>query len=408
MVGIVNGGRPAGMTPHRRGLSARLVDGWTTRGGIAVSRTPEFSAESVMPLLGRRALLGGAIGLVGWSVVSPRGVAAQTVTPEADEPADVIVPRGTPAPRGTLTLYSGQHGEPTREIVAAFADATGITVQFRAGEDAELANQVIAEGDASPADVIYTENSPALVLLSDQGRLAKIDPETLARVPSRYNSPLGDWVGVAARATVLVYNPALLTEAALPGSILDLAKPEWQGKIGIAPAETDFQPLVSAVILLEGEDAARVWAEGLARNAETYRGNTPILRAVDSGELAAGIINHYYWFRLAHEVGQDQMHSKLYYFGHEDPGALVNVSGAGALASSKNPDLAQEFLTFLVSQRGQETLVQSGDFEYPLASGVDAAPELKPFDELNPPPLTIAALGDGRAAIELLEDVGLL
>jgi iron(III) transport system substrate-binding protein len=382
----------------------------------------EFLDEPSAARMDRRALMTGAIGLIAAVVVSPSAVDAQTPEPEADPEADpephqeagegggeeIISPRGTPVPGGTLTLYSGQHGEPTREVVAAFADATGTIVRLRSGEDAELANQIIAEGSASPADVIYTENSPALVRLSEQGLLAPVDPETLALVPAQYNAPQGDWVGVAARETVLVYNPALLAEADLPASVLDLAQPQWEGKIGIAPAGTDFLPLVTAVIVLEGEDAARTWAEGLARNAERYRGNIAILRAVDNGDLAAGIINHYYWFRMAHEVGEDQMHSRLYYFGNQDAGALVNVSGAGPLAASKNPELAQQFLAFLVGKQGQEVLAQSDDFEYPLGSGVAASPELKPFAELDPPPITIADLGDGSAAIALLQDVGWL
>ncbi|HET7092831.1 MAG TPA: extracellular solute-binding protein, partial [Thermomicrobiales bacterium] len=227
-------------------------------------------------------------------------------------------------------------------------------------------------------------------------------------VPEQYNSPNDDWVGSAARATVLVYNPAMVAEDQLPTSILDLAKPEWQGKIGIAPAETDFQPLVAAVSKIEGRDAAAAWLEGLARNAETYQGNTAILRAVEAGDLAAGIINHYYWFRMAREIGADQMHSKLYYFRHHDPGALVNVSGAGALAASRHLDEAQRFLAFLVSDEGQQTLVASNDFEYPLAKGAKASPDLEPFAKLEPPDISIADLGDGRDAVELLQDAGLL
>ena len=174
--------------------------------------------------------------------------------------------------------------------------------------------------------------------LSEQGLLTPVPAEILSQVPARYNAPAGDWVGVAARATVLVYAPSLLPETALPASLLDLAKPEWQGKVGIAPAESDFLPVVTAVIKLEGEDAAREWAEGLARNATVYLGNTPILRAVEAGQLATGVINHYYWFRMAAEVGTSAMRSKLYYFGHKDPGALVNVWGAGILASSPQPE----------------------------------------------------------------------
>jgi iron(III) transport system substrate-binding protein len=111
---------------------------------------------------------------------------------------------------------------------------------------------------------------------------------------------------------------------------------------------------------------------------------------------------------MAHEIGEDQMHSRLHYFGNQDPGALVNVSGAAPLASSPNPELAQQFLAFLVGKEAQEALAQSDDFEYPLGSGVAASPELKPFAELDPPPVSVGDLGDSSAAIALLQDVGLL
>jgi iron(III) transport system substrate-binding protein len=369
--------------------------------------------------LGRRRLLtlaaGGAAGLTfaagasrtGWTALAQTAVADPEADPVADPEADPTA-GGSPVSGDALTIYAGQHAATVEAIGAAFTKETGIPVQVRSGEDAEIANQIVAEGSASSADVVITENSPALMLLSEQKLLAPVDAATLARVPEQYNSPNDDWVGTAARATVLVYNPTLVPEADLPQSVLDLAKPEWQGKIGIAPAESDFQPLVAAVAKLDGRDAAETWLEGLARNAKTYQGNTAILRAVDAGELAAGIINHYYWFRLAKEVGADQMHSKLYYFRRHDPGALVNVSGAGALAAAKHADEAQRFLAFLVSDDGQKALVASGDFEYPLATPSAAAPGLEPFDKLEPPAISIDDLGDGRDAVELLQDAGLL
>ncbi|HEU5433435.1 MAG TPA: iron ABC transporter substrate-binding protein [Thermomicrobiales bacterium] len=353
------------------------------------------------------ALTAGGAGRANWTALAQTAVADPEADPEADPVADPTA-GASPASGDTLTIYAGQHASTVEAIAAAFTKATGIPVQIRSGEDAELANQLVAEGASSPADVVITENSPALMLLSEQKLLAPVDAATLARVPERYNSPNDDWVGTAARETVLVYNPALLPAENLPQSVLDLAKPEWQGKIGIAPAESDFQPLVAAVAKLEGRDAAAAWLDGLARNAETYQGNFAILRAVEAGDLAAGIINHYYWFRLAKEVGADQMHSKLYYFRRHDPGALVNVSGAGVLAAGRHPDEAQRFLAFLVSDAGQAALVASGDFEYPLAKGDAAAPGLEPFDKLEPPAISIADLGDGREAVELLQDAGLL
>jgi iron(III) transport system substrate-binding protein len=296
----------------------------------------------------------------------------------------------------------------TEALAKGFEEKSGAKVQIRFGEDEGLASQIEQEGDASPADVVLTENTPPLELLAGKGLLAKVDPSTLGEVPSRYSSPSGHWVGVAARETVMVYNPDLIAADELPASILDLAKPEWKGKLAITPSEPDFVPIVSAIEKLDGEAAAKSWLEGFAANAKHYNDNEGIIAAVDSGQVAAGVINHYYWYEAIAEEGKDKVPSKLHYFGHEDPGALVNISGAGALASSGDPELAQEFLAYSVSKEGQSAITHSGDWEYPLNSAVPPPPGLKPFDSLEPPKVGPADLGDGSGPVELMEQVGLL
>ena len=309
---------------------------------------------------------------------------------------------------GSLTLYSSQHEPMTEALVAGFEAENGAKVEVRYGEDEGLASQIEQEGDASPADVFLAEKTPPLELLAGDELLAEVDSSTLDEVPSQYNSPTGHWVGVAARETVMVYNPDLVAADELPASILDLAEPEWQGKLAIAPSEPDFVPIVSAIEKLDGEAAAKSWLEGFADNAKRYNDNEGIIAAVNDGQVAAGIINHYYWFEAAAEEGKDKIPSKLHYFGNEDPGALVNVSGAGALASSGDPELAQEFLAYIVSEEGQTAMTESGDWEYPLNGAVPPPPGLKPFDSLEPPPVSPADLGDGSAPVELMQQVGLL
>lgn len=310
--------------------------------------------------------------------------------------------------RGEITLYSAQHEGMTKALVAAFEKQTGISVRVRFGEDAELANQIAAEGSASPADVFLTENSPPLMLLEQKRLLAKVAPATLAEVPARYSSPAGEWVGVAGRATALIYNPKLIAVGRLPRSILDLGGLAWKGKLAIAPSEADFQPVVAAVLKLEGRSAAKRWLAGFARNAKVYNDNEGIVAAVERGQVAAGVIDHYYWYRAAEANGMRDMRSKLYYFGNRDPGALIDVSGAAVLRSSKNGSLAQRFLAFLVSKTGGRTLVASGDWEYPLGSGVAPASQLKPLSQLDPPRIRLAQLGDGSEALRLLQEAGLL
>jgi iron(III) transport system substrate-binding protein len=309
---------------------------------------------------------------------------------------------------GSLTLYSSQHEPMTEALVAGFEAQNGAEVQVRYGEDEGLASQIEQEGDASPADIFLAENTPPLELLAGKELLAEVDPSTLDEVPSRYSSPSGHWVGVAARETVMVYDPDQIAADELPASILDLAEPEWKGRLGIAPSEPDFVPIVSAIEKLDGEAAAKEWLEGFAANAKRYNDNEGIIAAVDDGQIAAGIVNHYYWYEAAAEEGKDQIASELHYFGNEDPGALVNVSGAGALESSGDPELAQEFLAYVVGEEGQTAMTESGDWEYPLNEAVSPPPGLKPFDSLEPPKVGPADLGDGSAPVELMEQVGLL
>lgn len=308
----------------------------------------------------------------------------------------------------SLTLYSAQHEPMTEALVKGFEEESGAEVQVRFGEDEGLASQIEQEGDASPADVVLTENTPPLELLAGKGLLAKVDSSTLAEVPARYSSSTGHWVGVAARETVMAYNPKLIAPSELPASILDLAKPEWKGKLAIAPSEPDFVPIVSAIEKLDGEAAAKSWLEGFADNAKHYNDNEGIIAAVDGGQVAAGIVNHYYWYEAVAEEGKDKVPSKLHYFGHEDPGALVNISGAGALESSDDPELAQEFLAYLVSAEGQSAMTHSGDWEYPLNSAVAPPPGLVPFNQLEAPRVSPSDLGDGSAPLELMQQVGLL
>jgi iron(III) transport system substrate-binding protein len=309
---------------------------------------------------------------------------------------------------GSLTLYSSQHEPITEALVEGFEEKNGAKVEVRYGEDEGLASQIEQEGDASPAEVFLAENTPPLELLAGEELLAEVDSSTLDEVPSQYNSPSGHWVGVAARETVMVYNPDLIAADELPASILDLAKPGWQGKLAIAPTEPDFVPIVSAIEKLDGEAAAKSWLEGFSDNAKRYNDNEGIIAAVNDGQATAGIVNHYYWYEAAAEEGKDKIPSKLYYFGNEDPGALVNISGAGALESSGEPELAQEFLAYVVSEEGQTAMTESGDWEYPLNSAVPPPPGLKPFDTLEPPEVGPADLGDGGDPVELMQQVGLL
>jgi iron(III) transport system substrate-binding protein len=321
---------------------------------------------------------------------------------------------GSPSSGPSITLYSGQHEQTTDGLVSAFEKQTGITVNVRSDDEDTLANLIALQGSRSPADVFYTENSPALEFLQEKGLLAPVDTSTLSRVAARYSSPQQDWVGVSARVSVLIYNPSLIARSQLPTSVMQLADPRYQGKVAFAAGETDFQPIVTSVIRTYGQAAALRWLDGIKANAASHivPDNETITDEVNRGQVAFGVINQYYWYRLRAEIGASAMHSQITYFAPHDPGYVLDVSGAAVLKSSKHQAAAQEFLAFLVSKQGQEIIARAAgneqSYEYPLASGVTTSAPETPFNQLQPNPITIADLGDGSAAINLLRQAGLL
>jgi iron(III) transport system substrate-binding protein len=309
-----------------------------------------------------------------------------------------------------ITLYSGQHEQTTNALVTAFEKSTGITVNVKYDDEDSLANLIVLEGANSPADLIYTENSPALEFLQSKGLLSSVDSSTLALTPSQYNSPQGDWVGVSARVSVLIYNPSLIAKSQLPTSVLQLADPKYSGELAFAAGETDFQPIVTSVVRAYGKPAALTWLKGIAKNAggHIYPDNETIADEVNRGAVAFGVVNQYYWYRMRAEIGVSNIHSLITYFAPHDPGYVLDVSGAGVLKSSRHQSDAQRFLAFLASKQGQEIIAHSISFEYPIASGVTTAQPETPFDQLQPTSISISELGDGSTAIALLQQAGLL
>jgi iron(III) transport system substrate-binding protein len=308
--------------------------------------------------------------------------------------------------RPSIVLYNGQHPELTTAESSAFQRQTGISVGLRTNDGVVLADQIVQEGRSSPADVYLTENSPELVNLSEHGLLAPVPRSVLNEVPAGDRSREGRWVGVALRVSTLVYDPELIARSQLPTSILDLAAPRWQGKVAIAPLDSDFPPVVGAVIATHGATAAANWVNALKRNAVVYQNEESVVAAVNSGNVPVGIINQYYWYRLQREVGAKGMRSALYYFKNGDPGSVVNVSGAAVLASSKHRADADRFLAFLVSRAGQQLLAQGDDFEYPVRPGVAPNREVAPLTSIAHASISAVALGNDVQASQLILHAG--
>lgn len=306
-----------------------------------------------------------------------------------------------------IVVYNAQHENLTTAWVAAFTKETGIKVTLRNGDDLEMSNQISEEGKNSPADVFLTENSPAMVRIAGAGLLAPVDQATLNQVPARYRPSTGDWTGIAARSTVLAYNKTRLTPDQLPKSLMDLKDPAWKGRIGASTGGADFQAIISAMLELKGENATKAWLEAAKTNFKSYKDDTPVLAAVNSGEVDAGVLYHYYSFVDQAQTGENSKNVELHYFKNQDPGAFVSVSGGAVLASSKKQAQAQQFLKFITGKTGQQVLETGDSFEYTVGSGVPANPKLVPLDQLQAPAIDPAKLNSAKVT-DLMTQAGLL
>ncbi|MBA3606728.1 MAG: iron ABC transporter substrate-binding protein [Acidimicrobiia bacterium] len=333
-------------------------------------------------------------------------VLAATLLTSACGSDDDASPESAEESGGDLVIYSGRNEELVGPLIEMFEEESGLTVEVRYGDTAEMAAQILEEGDNSPADVFFGQDAGALGALAAEGRLAELSEGQLDLVPDGLKDDEGRWVGTSARARVVVYNNEELTEDDLPDSILDFTAPEWEGRIGWAPTNGSFQAFVTALRVVEGEDGARAWLEGIeANDATTFDGNLPIVEAVAAGEVSVGFVNHYYLYRFLAENPDYTASNKLY--GGGDAGGLVNVAGAGVLETAGNVEGANAFVDFLLSDEAQ-TYFAEETYEIPVADGVPPIEGVPTLDDVTLATVDLNKLDDLAGTLALLTELGIV
>jgi len=307
----------------------------------------------------------------------------------------------------TLTVYSGREQELVAPLFERFEEETGITVDVRYGDSAELAATIAEEGDNSPADVFFAQDPGSLGAIDAQ--LAELPDDVLERVDETFRDANGRWVGTSGRARVLVFNTDELSEAEVPDSVFDLTDPKWKGKIGLPPTNASFQAFVTAMRLDVGDERTKQWLEELKANEpKFYEKNTPTVEAVASGEIALGLVNHYYLYLVKEEQPDAPIENK--YLPGDDPGALVSVAGAGILDGAEHADAAERFVEFLLADEQQRFYTEEAEeAEIPLVEGIEPREGVPTLDELSGrgPDVDLSAFGEQlERTRELLNETG--
>ncbi|WP_373684207.1 iron ABC transporter substrate-binding protein [Micromonospora thermarum] len=309
-----------------------------------------------------------------------------------------------------ITVYSGRNEQLVKPLLEKFSQQTGIQVQTRYATTAQLAAQLVEEGDKSPADVFFAQDAGALGTVAKKGMFATLPEAATGKVAETYRARSGQWVGVSARSRVLVYNADQVTADQLPTSVFELTDPKWKGKVAIAPTNASFQAFVTAIRVQHGDQKAKDFLAGLKANEPQIRdGNIKIVEEVNDGKIAVGLVNHYYLGEVAKEKGTtpEALKAKLHFFPGGDTGALVNVAGVGVLKRSAEDADAKAFVDYLLGAEAQKYFAEE-TFEYPVVTGIPGPAYVPALAELKVPAIDLNDLDTLEATVAMITESGLV
>jgi len=363
---------------------------------------------------GRRAFLAGAAtvgaaslaGCSGLLSIGDGGDDAEPFNWIGSGPGQRLGQDGTPmsampALEGSLTVYSGRHeflvGDLVSSIESRYDD---FSISVRYGGSSEMANQIVTEGSGTNADVFYSVDAGSLGRLAQAGRARPLSAELRSLVRSEFNTE--EWIGTSGRARSVPYNTDAYDEADLPDAIADYPT-ALDADFGWAPTYGSCQAFVSAMRLLEGDDATVEWLEALQDAGVTrYPDEYQVNEAIADGEVDVGFTNHYYIQRVLDNRPDAPIATA---FTSGDAGAMFNVAGGLVVDEAGDPDLAENFIRHLLSAEAQAYFAVE-TFEYPLAEGVDPVGDLPRINDLDVPDLDLARLARMDDTVDLMREAG--
>ncbi len=311
---------------------------------------------------------------------------------------------GEPEPQ-TVVIYSGRSESLAGPILERFQAQTGITVEVRYGNTAQLAVALSEEGIQTEADLFWAQDAGALGAVQEEGLPATLPDSLLTRVPEYFQNGSGTWVATSGRARVLAYSPERTTTETRPASIFYLAQEPYAGRVGWAPANGSFQAHVTALRTIAGDEATQNWLQAMQENgAKNYPNNRTIVQAIADGEIDLGLPNHYYLYRFLSEDPDFPVEQQFFAAG--DAGNLINVAGIAMLASSTRQAAALKLIDFLLSEEAQQYFVQE-TYEYAVIEGIESPAGLPGANQVVPD-IDLDALSDLDGTLDMLREVELL
>jgi len=308
-----------------------------------------------------------------------------------------------------LVIYSGRSDRFVKPVVKAFTEKTGIKAIVHSGSSTALLNKLKLEGARTSADIYISNDAGNLEKGNELNLFQAVNSQLAGNIPANYRAPNNHWVGLSARARVLVVN-SKQTETDFVQSVFDLADPRLKGKLAITHSSNEsYIAGVTVYMQKAGEEKTKTWLKGMKKNVDSsvFNKHSKIVKAVASGKKSIGLVNHYYIYRHLDKHPDAAIKVFLPDQGKEGMGVAWNVAGAAVSRYSKHKVLADKFMAFVISEEGQK-LFAKVNREYPTRIGVDAASSIPAAGSYKVADVPMVELGRKRnATIDLIESIGM-
>jgi iron(III) transport system substrate-binding protein len=308
-----------------------------------------------------------------------------------------------------LVIYSGRKDKFVEPVVEKFTEQTGIKVILHSGESTALLNKMKIEGARTQADLFISNDAGNLQKGSEMGLFSAMPGNLINEVPENLRSSSNEWIGLSARARVLVVNTKVKDLDWLT-SVFDLADPRLKGRLGLTHSANESY-IAGVTVYMEaiGKKKMAVWLEGMKANVdgEVFSKHSKIVKAVASGRRDVGLVNHYYIYRHLAKHADAPIKIVLPDQGKGGIGVAWNVAGIAISKYSGNQVAAQRFVKFLVSESGQKIFAEMNS-EYPVRPGIAAAKAVPAAGSYKVANVPMSELGRKRdATIDLIESIGM-
>ena len=353
------------------------------------------------------AVFGMMLALAGCSKSSTpeENVDAETTAPSTEQ--EVVKEDATAADGQTVTIYSSRNEQLIKPLLDRYTEQTGVKIELVTDKTGPLMARLQAEGKNTPADMLLTVDAGNLWQAAEQGLLQPIASSVLeANVPAKYRDPEGRWTGLSLRARTIFYDPSKVSADQL-STYADLADPKWKGKLCLRSSKAVYnQSLVASMMENLGEEKTEAVIRGWVANLATdvFSDDTSMLEAIAAGQCEVGVANSYYYGRLLDE--KPSFPVKIFWANQETTGTHVNISGAGVITNSDNPDGALKLMEWLSSDEAQG-IYASSDKEYPVKEGIDESEMLRSWGPFKQDSISVQKFGERQTqAIQMMDKAG--